>query len=225
MTLEVAATNGKEAAVLLWDVAHFYDGINVKRLTQDVVKFNFPLAVASLALQTHAGTRSLRVNSCFSKPIEQVGRGILAGCSSSTSFARLFLLEPLGATGARQAGDAVVQGFEPKPPLAAAGVRQAGGAVVHGVRTETTPRGSGGAGGHQCRGTRRRCGPNHHGLVCARCVGTGGQRGTVLRGTCHRAWVYDFEEVDRHSDKYANRPQYCQRSGQSGVHSQRGEVR
>ena len=95
LAMELAAACGDSAAQILWDIEHFYDAVDIEGLAEDVECYNFPREVAGLAMQAHAGTRRLKLEGCFSKEIASTARGILAGCSSSTSLARLTMLGPL----------------------------------------------------------------------------------------------------------------------------------
>lgn len=95
LQLETARAAGKRSACIFWDMAHFYDGIHIESLVQDVPRHSFPPVVASMALQLHMGPRALRIQRKFSHVIYATGQGILPGCSSSTSLARLFLAAPV----------------------------------------------------------------------------------------------------------------------------------
>ena len=100
LSLEVAKAQGKNSATILWDMSHFYDGIDIERLVKDVPEHDFPAVVATMALQVHVATRTLKIRDGFSPEIKGTGSGILAGCSSSTSLARLFLASPTSVAAA-----------------------------------------------------------------------------------------------------------------------------
>ena len=95
LLVECAHLTGSKSASIFWDVAQFYDSIDILQLVRDIAAFDFPQAVAAMALQAHVGDRVMKIDNAFGPIISGVGRSILAGCSSSTSFARLFLTGPL----------------------------------------------------------------------------------------------------------------------------------
>ena len=86
---------GKLSASVFWDISQFYDSIDLCKLVGDVEEHGFPLLAGAMALQAHTGERLLKIDESFGPFIRSIGRGILAGCTSSTSFARLFLASPL----------------------------------------------------------------------------------------------------------------------------------
>ena len=93
--LEAAHTLGRYAATTFWDMSHFFDGVNLQMLAEDVRRHGFPGIAAVMALSMHTAPRRLRIGDAYGPELETVGRGMLAGCSSSTSLARLYLLAPL----------------------------------------------------------------------------------------------------------------------------------
>ncbi len=92
---EVAAARGLCVVQLLWDIEAFYDSIDISKLLADLSNWDFPQVPAALALQLHVAPRALQAHGCFAPVISQMGRSILAGCLSSTRFARAVTREPL----------------------------------------------------------------------------------------------------------------------------------
>ena len=95
LDIEISKAVGRRTAVLLWDMSHFYDGIDLPLLCADVRHSQFPPVPACVALQSSVAPRRLKISNCFSSAISSVGRSVLAGCSSSTSLARVFLSGPV----------------------------------------------------------------------------------------------------------------------------------
>ena len=93
--IETARVLGKHAATTFWDMSHFFDGVNLQLLAEDVRQQSFPSVAAVMALLMHTGPRRLRIGDAYRPQVRTVGRGMLAGCSSSTSLSRLYLLSPL----------------------------------------------------------------------------------------------------------------------------------
>ena len=92
---EVARALGRRTAQVLWDASAFYDTLDLERLCVDVEDFAFPGPAAVMALQAHMAPRRLRIGQAYGHNISAPGRGVLAGCSSSTSLSRLYLARPL----------------------------------------------------------------------------------------------------------------------------------
>ena len=97
--LESAALRGKFAALVLWDLDAFYDSIDIETQIQKCRAHGFPPSVAVLALQNHLAPRVIVAEQAHSAPVTP-SRSLIAGCSSSTSFARALTLELGDTTGA-----------------------------------------------------------------------------------------------------------------------------
>ena len=92
---EAATLVGRKVLRILWDVEQLFDSIPIPRLIEDVRRHGFPLAAAAMALQLHTADRRLRIGAGHGPLVCNIGRSILAGCSSSTSLARVFLIDPV----------------------------------------------------------------------------------------------------------------------------------
>ena len=86
--LQAAALTRKEqTATVLWDLEAFYDNVDIPTLIGECQRYDFPMPVLILALQCHMAPRRIRHTDKISRAIYP-SRGILAGCSTSTSLAR-----------------------------------------------------------------------------------------------------------------------------------------
>ena len=72
----------------------FYDNVDVHKLTQLAKKHNYPLKLLVLRLQMHMGVRGLK---CFNMhPGHRTpSNGIVAGCTQSTTFAKILLMDAM----------------------------------------------------------------------------------------------------------------------------------
>ena len=59
-----------------------------KKLTEELLRRNFPVHIFVLAFLAHAAPRVLQVGKCLGPPITNCGNSILAGCQTSVSMAR-----------------------------------------------------------------------------------------------------------------------------------------
>ena len=88
---ETATAQGKTVIQLLWDIAAFFDSIDITELIKHAKKWSMPYEPTILALQQHLAPRALQIGGCFAPLIEKTGLSILAGCTSSTRFGRAIL--------------------------------------------------------------------------------------------------------------------------------------
>ena len=91
LLMEQAVLRGKSVGELLWDVAKFFDSLDVPLLIQRAEKLDFPIDQLVLGMQVHRAPRVLKADGCFGEPVEATGVSVLAGCSLSTSLSRAFL--------------------------------------------------------------------------------------------------------------------------------------
>ena len=88
---EAAIARGENRITFLWDMEKFYDNICIERLVREAERLRYPMLVFKLGLMMHMARRWLRtynyVPGCFVLP----RNGIIAGCSQSTTFARILL--------------------------------------------------------------------------------------------------------------------------------------
>ena len=89
---EVARWRGKRAALLLWDVAKFFDTISVKQLATSVRLARMPMRSTVRAMMAHRGPRRLKVQGGHvGTSIPATGRSVVAGCGTSVSKSRASL--------------------------------------------------------------------------------------------------------------------------------------
>ena len=90
---EVAAERGSYTAQLLWDFEAYFDSLDMQESIASLKVLSAPLPGIALALQTHKCERWLRSGPSYAKTIGCTGRGILAGCTTSTTIARAYAFE------------------------------------------------------------------------------------------------------------------------------------
>ena len=93
----LSALNDERAAVLgdytlsvLFDMEKFYDNIDILKLIDLADEQQYPQLVLQLGLQIHIASRGLR---CYQHCPGQIqpNHGIIAGCTQSTTFAKVYL--------------------------------------------------------------------------------------------------------------------------------------
>ena len=87
---EVAQYSGQEVAKILWDYEKFYDTLNIAKLIEKCRAVQYPVKLAALGVLMHSAPRIIRA---YDHHIN-VGiphNGIIAGCTQSNHFARIFL--------------------------------------------------------------------------------------------------------------------------------------
>ena len=81
--MEQAVLRGKVVVQILWDVAKYFDSINIPVLIQRCEEIGFPFDQLALAMQNHRAPRVLQSGGCCADPIVATGVSILAGCTYS----------------------------------------------------------------------------------------------------------------------------------------------
>ena len=86
----MAVRLGKDSLVTLWDMEKFYDNIDIGILIQEAIALEYSITLLSLGLQMHMAPRGLR---CYGFCPGQVaaGNGIIAGCTQSTTYTKIYL--------------------------------------------------------------------------------------------------------------------------------------
>ena len=78
----------------LWDEEKFYDNIDILQLINKSQEVGYHIAILILGLQMHMSPRGLKCyNHCPGLVLPR--NGIIAGCSQSTTFARILLFKML----------------------------------------------------------------------------------------------------------------------------------
>ena len=75
----------------LWGIKKFYDSISIRHLCNEMRTHGFPAEAGALALWIHRMPRRFKMCNCFGDILQGFGRSIVAGCTSSTSLARVLL--------------------------------------------------------------------------------------------------------------------------------------
>ena len=91
---EVAVYIGRNTLTTLWDEEKFYDNIDIVQLMDKAEALEYPLCILVLGLQLHVSPRGLK---CYKHCPGLVlpRNAIIAGCSQSTTFARILLFRML----------------------------------------------------------------------------------------------------------------------------------
>ena len=87
---EVAQYNGKRITKILWDFEKFYDSLSIPRLIAKCLTLGYPVKLAALGIIMHTAPRTIRAydhHVMMGRP----SNGIIAGCTQSNHFARIFL--------------------------------------------------------------------------------------------------------------------------------------
>ena len=91
---EVALSGGRNTHTTLWDEENFYDNIDILQPITNSQEVEYPISILSLGFQFHMGPRGLRCyNHCPGLVLPR--NGIIAGCSQTTTFARILLYKML----------------------------------------------------------------------------------------------------------------------------------
>ena len=87
---EIHTLNGGEVGTILWDMAKFYDNIPIHRLVERAKDMGYPTAIVAAGIAMHMSPRILKAYDHF-VPCIPSKNGIIAGCTQSTYWARMFL--------------------------------------------------------------------------------------------------------------------------------------
>ena len=87
---EVPVQLGLAHAVVLLDLKHFYDSVDLELLVQRGLDLQYPPLLLQMAVSVHEGSRWILAEDLCCKPVLP-GRGLLAGCPQAVTLARLFL--------------------------------------------------------------------------------------------------------------------------------------
>ena len=87
---ELAHYDGEEVLRILWDMAKFYDNIDISKLMDRAIEMEYPIMILALGVSMHMAPRVLKTQEHFTM-CELPSNGIIAGCTQSNIFARIFL--------------------------------------------------------------------------------------------------------------------------------------
>ena len=97
---EVVVAKGGVWTQLMWDIQAFYDSMRVPDTLARMEAEAAPRLPVAMALAMHKAPRFLRLGQSYAEPITTTGCSVLAGCPSSTSLARGYMLPISRSTGA-----------------------------------------------------------------------------------------------------------------------------
>ena len=87
---ELCVLSGMTAITVFWDLAKFYDSLDLVVVVSLAQRAGFPVRVAAMDLQVHTGLRFLRWHGAAAQPIASC-TSVLAGSRFSNTYARVFL--------------------------------------------------------------------------------------------------------------------------------------
>ena len=87
--IEVAKSQGLDCVQFLFAFKQYYDHIIPSKLLEEASITEFPLLALALALQGHSLPRRITLQGHFSRKLNAFAKSIVAGCTSSTSIARM----------------------------------------------------------------------------------------------------------------------------------------
>ena len=91
---EIAVYRERHTLTTLWDEEKFYDNIDIIQVMGKSTEVEYPLDILILGLQLHMSPRGFK---CYDHcpGVVLPRNGIIAGCSQSTTFARILLYRML----------------------------------------------------------------------------------------------------------------------------------
>eukprot|EP00973_Karenia_brevis_P024804 3418420-Karenia_brevis.AAC.1 len=87
---EIAFHRGEATLATLYDMEKFYDNISIPALIKEATRLGYPAWVLKLVLQMHMARRSIRCCQ-FHLVVTVSHNGIIAGCTQSTTVAKILL--------------------------------------------------------------------------------------------------------------------------------------
>eukprot|EP00973_Karenia_brevis_P005820 792397-Karenia_brevis.AAC.1 len=82
--------NGDSTLSTLYDMENLYDNTSIPALVREANRLDYPSLVLKLGLQMHMACRSIRCYQ-FHPGVTTPANGIIAGCTQSTTFAKILL--------------------------------------------------------------------------------------------------------------------------------------
>ena len=87
---EILVNTDYQTLVILWDFVKFYDTIQYDVLANECKFNNYGRKKTAMSMMVHAAPRMLKMGKAVGKPIQSMGRGIVAGCKRSQSLAKCY---------------------------------------------------------------------------------------------------------------------------------------
>ena len=97
LKVEMYTTLGYHVAVILWDIRKYFDSLDVPTLVNRAQDAKFPMEQLVLSMQAHRACRIIRMEGNYSDTLPPPGKGIIAGCKTSTFHSKCFLNPVLGS--------------------------------------------------------------------------------------------------------------------------------
>ena len=91
---ETSVALGEAAVTFLWDMAKFYDSIDLSRLLLWAERMDYPVELLILGMQLHVAPRCINVLGTTLPGVDP-SNGIVAGCGQANAWARVVLYDVL----------------------------------------------------------------------------------------------------------------------------------
>ena len=91
LEMEQRTIRGEHVIQIMWDVEKYFDSLDIQILIERAVEYEFPKELLILGLQVHRAPRVLKVGDTYADVVPRIGRGIIVGCTLSTSLSRAYL--------------------------------------------------------------------------------------------------------------------------------------
>ena len=95
LEMEQKTIRGEYVIQIMWDVAKYFDSLDIKTLIERAVRYEFPLEPLVMGLQVHRAPRVLKVGNTYAEVLPAIGKGIIAGCTLSTSLSRAYMKQAI----------------------------------------------------------------------------------------------------------------------------------
>ncbi len=89
---EAAVAEHGHSATLLWDLAAFFESVKRRPLWHRAARLQFPMAIASVAMNAYDSVRMLSMAGAMSKPLH-AQNGVPAGCGYAMAFTKAYCAE------------------------------------------------------------------------------------------------------------------------------------
>ena len=91
---QIAKQHGMEVASLCWDLRKFYENVSHSKLKEQALKWGFPPALVSVAINAYKMARVVTYDGCASEEVFPT-QGIVAGDSLSDVLVKIYYIEAL----------------------------------------------------------------------------------------------------------------------------------
>lgn len=87
---DLRAAQGKQTCTMLWDMANFFDTLDIRILIEEAEAAQYPMEELLLILTIHQAPRRLKIGKAVGTIIAALGRALLAGCKRAAQMARAY---------------------------------------------------------------------------------------------------------------------------------------